>query len=104
MLASELVLRAPEHIVAVGTDVRADPTIAAAGFDLADEAQVASLFREHGPFDGVIHAAAFTAVDLAEEREAEAKRVNEEACRVLASASAERAIPIVVVGTDFVFD
>lgn len=104
MLGSELLARAPAHVVAIGTDVRADPSIAAAGFDLADEAHVERLFREHGPFDGVIHAAAFTAVDLAEEREADAKRVNEDACRVLAGACAGRSIPIVVIGTDFVFD
>jgi dTDP-4-dehydrorhamnose reductase len=52
----------------------------------------------------VIHCAAFTAVDLAEEREADALRANGEATRVLARACARRAIPLVVVSTDFVFD
>jgi dTDP-4-dehydrorhamnose reductase len=104
MLGSELCLRAPRGTEAFGTDLRADPNVAAAGVDLADAARVAELFEKHGPFRGVIHAAAFTAVDLAEEKESEAKRANEEAARVLALACAKHDVPIVVVSTDFVFD
>ena len=97
MLGSELLLQAPAGTQAVGTDL-------VDGVDLADSAAVELLLREQGPFDGVIHCAAFTAVDLAEEREADALRANGEACRVVARACAARALPLVVVSTDFVFD
>lgn len=104
MLGSELLLRVPAGIEAVGTDLRMDAPVAAPGVDLADTAAVLRLFDAHGPFDGVIHGAAFTAVDLAEECEGDARRANEDACRVLAENCARARIPIVVVSTDFVFD
>lgn len=104
MLGSELCLSAPGGIAAIGTDLREGGDLPAAGFDLADPVRVAELFRAHGPFDGVIHAAAWTAVDLAEEREADAARANVDASRELARACAVKDIPLVVVSTDFVFD
>lgn len=104
MLGSELLLQAPPGVDVVGTDLRVNAPVGVPGIDLADATLVAGLFEQHGPFDGVIHAAAFTAVDLAEEREADARRANEDACRVLATHCAQRSIPLVVVGTDFVFD
>jgi len=104
MLASELCLRAPRGVTAVGTDLRPGTNVPAGGFDLADPARIADLFREHGPFDGVIHAAAFTAVDLAEAQEEAASRANEGSARELAKACAAASIPLVLVSTDFVFD
>ncbi len=104
MLGSQLCLTAPRGVVAVGTDLREGTGVPAPGFDLADGGRVAELFRAHGPFDGVIHAAAWTAVDLAEEREADAARANVDASRELARAAARAGIPLVVVSTDFVFD
>ncbi len=104
MLGSELLLSAPDGVEVTGTDLREAPGVAAVGFDLADADAVARLFRDHGPFDGVIHAAAFTAVDLAEERESDARRVNEDATRELARAAARAGAPLVLVSTDFVFD
>jgi dTDP-4-dehydrorhamnose reductase len=104
MLGSEILVRAPAGIATVGTDLRPGPGVAAAGVDLADAAAVARLFAEQGPFSGAIHTAAFTAVDLAEEKEAEALRANESATRVLAEACARARIPLVAVSTDFVFD
>jgi dTDP-4-dehydrorhamnose reductase len=104
MLGSQLCLVAPAGTAAVGTDLREGTGVAAAGYDLADRARVAELFRAHGPFDGVIHAAAFTAVDAAEEREGDAARANVDAARELARACAAARIPLVVVSTDFVFD
>jgi len=108
MLGSQLLLDAPEGVEAVGTDLAAppegSPEVAAVGADLAEPEAVEALFREHGPFAGVIHAAAYTAVDRAEEEEELALRVNGEACGVVAAACAARSIPLVVVGTDFVFD
>lgn len=105
MLGSEVVRAAPPGYQPVGTDLRADaPGCAAAGVDLADAAALEALFRAHGPFAGVIHCAAWTAVDLAEEKPQEAARANEGACAVLARACATAGIPLVVVSTDFVFD
>lgn len=108
MLGSQLLLDAPDDVQAVGTDLReappGSPAVAVPGVDLADEGAVARLFAEHGPFAGVIHPAAYTAVDKAEEDEATAHRVNATACGVLARACAGAGIPMVMVSTDFVFD
>jgi dTDP-4-dehydrorhamnose reductase len=104
MLGSELVLRAPRGTEALGTDLRADAAVHAPGVDLCDAPALARLFAERGPFRGAIHAAAWTAVDLAEEREEDARRANQDATRVLAEACARARIPLVAVGTDFVFD
>lgn len=104
MLGSELLRATPREIISVGTDLRADAPVGYPGVDLADERAVGELFAQAGPFSGVIHGAAFTAVDLAEEQEETARRANEDACRVLARACARERIPLVVVSTDFVFD
>lgn len=104
MLGSQVLLSVPDGTELCGTDLKEAPGVDAAGVDLADEAQVARLFAEHGPFSGVIHTAAYTAVDKAEEQEALAMRVNGDACGVLARACAAAQIPIVLVSTDFVFD
>ena len=104
MLGSELRLQAPRGIRTVGTDLRATPGVEAAEVDLADPRAVAVLFAERGPFSGVLHCAAFTAVDLAESKEAEAFRANETATRVIAEACAAAGIPLVALSTDFVFD
>jgi dTDP-4-dehydrorhamnose reductase len=104
MLGSQLLLSVPDGIAVVGTDLREAPGVDAVGLDLAEPVAVARLFDEHGPFTGVLHTAAFTAVDAAEEREDEARRVNETASHVLAEACARAGVPLVVVSTDFVFD
>ena len=111
MLGSELLLSAPAGTEAIGADLRPAPagqppmaTVAAVGADLAEPEQVERLFREHGPFQGVIHAAAYTAVDKAEAEEALALRVNAGATAALARACRERGLPLVCVSTDFVFD
>lgn len=104
MLGSQVILAAPEDLKTVGTDLREAPGVDAPGVDLADAAQVDALFVEHGPLAAVIHCAAYTAVDKAEEEEALAQRVNGDACGVLARRCAKEGVPIVVVSTDFVFD
>lgn len=104
MLGSQLQRTVPAGTRSFGSDLRDGPGVDAAGVDLADESSVARLFAEHGRFDGVLHSAAFTAVDLAEEREADALRANGEACRVLARACAKHGARLVVLSTDFVFD
>ena len=104
MLGSELRRQAPLDVFLVGTDVREAPGVEAGGIQLADRRDVSELFWRWGPISGVLHCAAFTAVDLAEEKEADARRANEEATRVLAEVCASESIPLVAVGTDFVFD
>lgn len=108
MLGSQLLLDAPEGVEAVGTDLRPAgpdaPRVAATGVDLADPGAVSALLEECGPFDGVLHPAAYTAVDRAEEEPELCDRVNREAARVVAAECARRGIPLVAVSTDFVFD
>lgn len=108
MLGSQLLLDAPEGTVAVGTDLvparPGCPAVAAAGFDLTQAEGVRRLLAEHGPFDGIVHAAAYTAVDKAESELELARRVNAEAPRLLAQAAAASGARLVLVSTDFVFD
>jgi len=108
MLGSQLLLDAPAAYEAVGTDLVAapegGPPVACVGYDLTDSTSVAKLFAEAGPFAGVIHAAAYTAVDRAEEEPDLAHRVNAVAPQVVGAACAAAGIPMVLVSTDFVFD
>jgi dTDP-4-dehydrorhamnose reductase len=104
MLGSELMRCAPAGVEAVGSDLRAGPGVAAPGADLADAAAAEALFERHGPFQGVLHTAAWTAVDAAEDHEPEAQRANATASEVLARACQARGARLVAVGTDFVFD
>lgn len=107
MLGSQLLLDAPKGFEAIGTDRQGNgdgPTVAASGYDLTDPKAIDALFEEHGPFDGVIHPAAYTAVDLAEEEVDIAQRVNGDMAGLMAAACAQRGIPMVLVSTDFVFD
>jgi dTDP-4-dehydrorhamnose reductase len=71
--------------------------------DLADPAACAQAVRD-GAADLVINAAAYTAVDLAEQDEAMATLVNGAAPAAMAQAAAERGIPMLHVSTDYVFD
>ena len=104
MLGSQVLLGVPDGLTVVGTDLREAPGVDVVGIDLAEETDVRHLFRDHGPFSGVVHTAAYTAVDRAEEEEQLALRANGTACAVLARRCAAEGIPIVVVSTDFVFD
>jgi len=108
MLGSQLLLDAPAGFEAVGTDLRpapeGHPPVAHAGVDLADAAALDALLDGIAPCDAVLHPAAYTAVDRAEEEPDLADRVNREAARVVARACAVRGLPLVMVSTDFVFD
>ncbi|MEC7231812.1 MAG: sugar nucleotide-binding protein, partial [Planctomycetota bacterium] len=89
MLGSQVLMAAPEDVEVVGTDMREAHGVDVAGVDLTDEAQVQSaLFEAAGPIHGVIHTAAYTAVDKAEEEPELAQAVNGDACGVLARAAA----------------
>ena len=112
MLGSQLLLDAPAGVEAVGTDLvparDGCPAVARPGVDLTDAARIEALLDERpkdgGEVAGLIHAAAYTAVDKAEEEEELARRVNALAPSLLAAACAARGIPMVLVSTDFVFD
>ncbi|MDG1985943.1 MAG: dTDP-4-dehydrorhamnose reductase [Planctomycetota bacterium] len=104
MLGSQVLLAVPDDIEALGTDMREAPGVDMPGVDLTDAAQVDGLFEQLAPIDGVIHTAAYTAVDRAEEEAALAGAINGDACGVLARAAAKAGVPLVLVSTDFVFD
>ena len=80
-------------VVAVGRDQT----------DLSDPVACADAIRTHAP-RAVINAAAYTAVDKAEEEEALATLINGDASTAMAQACAELGIPLIHISTDYVFD
>ena len=71
--------------------------------DLLNPEACAALIREKAP-SAVINAAAYTAVDKAEEEEDKATVINGAAPGAMAQAAAELEIPFVHISTDYVFD
>ena len=71
--------------------------------DLSDPAACAAAIHEHTP-KAVINAAAYTAVDKAEDEEHLATVINGDAPTAMAKACAELGIPLVHISTDYVFD
>ncbi|KIC23976.1 MULTISPECIES: dTDP-4-dehydrorhamnose reductase [unclassified Leisingera] len=71
--------------------------------DLSDPAACTAAIRQAQP-QAVINAAAYTAVDKAEEEEALATVINGAAPGAMAAACADMGIPFVTVSTDYVFD
>ncbi|GEP12331.1 dTDP-4-dehydrorhamnose reductase [Methylobacterium gnaphalii] len=76
---------------------------ARAALDITSEAAVAGIIAERD-WAAVINTAAYTAVDRAESEVAAAWRLNALAPAILAAETARRAIPLVHVSTDYVFD
>ncbi len=70
--------------------------------DITDAAAVAARLGEHGP-DVVVNCAAWTAVDAAEQHEAQALRVNGTGAANLAAACARQGARLVQISTDYVF-
>lgn len=90
----------------VARALRQDPDVVALGRDVADlqdPEKCASVIAEHAP-DAVINAAAYTAVDRAEDEIALANLINCDAPAAMAQACAARDIPFVHITTDYVFD
>ncbi|QHW31539.1 dTDP-4-dehydrorhamnose reductase [Paenibacillus rhizovicinus] len=81
------------HIVGFGRDQ----------LDITDLARCREVLGEVKP-DGVVHAAAYTAVDKAESEPEKAYRVNALGTRNLAIAAEELGIKLLYVSTDYVFD
>ena len=70
--------------------------------DLANPAACSDAIRAHTP-SAVINAAAYTAVDRAEEEEAMATIINGDAPKAMARACVELDIPLIHISTDYVF-
>jgi dTDP-4-dehydrorhamnose reductase len=83
----------------VPTDVRGD----AIAMDVCGIDSVRTVMDSHRP-DVAIHCAAYTNVDGAETDSAAAYRLNALGSWVVASACAERDLPLCAISTDFVFD
>ncbi|MEO1492974.1 MAG: dTDP-4-dehydrorhamnose reductase [Pseudomonadota bacterium] len=94
-VATEVVRRAPGDI-----------TIAALGRDQADLSDPAACAAAiaGAEADVVLNAAAYTAVDRAEEETDLAQRINADAPGAMARACAEAALPFLHISTDYVFD
>ncbi len=91
-VAQELQMQMPEALC-VGRDVA----------DLSDPAACCVVIKTHKP-KIVINAAAYTAVDRAEEDESLARTVNGDAPKAMAETCAELGIPFVHISTDYVFE
>lgn len=72
-------------------------------FDITNENQVFRFFEDH-PSSVVVNAAAWTAVDEAEDRYDEAYSVNAEAVKNLAKAAYRSEMRLIHISTDYVFD
>lgn len=81
-------------IEAVGVDIEE--------MDITDAASVSRVIQQEAP-DAVIHCAAYTAVDAAEENEALCRRVNAEGTRNIAQMCKTLDIKMIYISTDYVF-
>lgn len=82
-------------IEAVGVDIDE--------MDITDAASVDKVIKEAAP-DAVIHCAAYTAVDAAEENEELCRKVNADGPRNIAKVCKELDIKMIQISTDYVFD
>ncbi len=85
-----------------GTDGHSVVAASPAELDVTDRSMVRERLKVEGP-DVVVNAAAYTAVDEAEEEEVTATRVNGEAAGIIAEACHDSKIRMVQISTDFVF-
>jgi dTDP-4-dehydrorhamnose reductase len=72
--------------------------------DLSDVLSFERFLRDLNRIDLIVHPAAFTAVDLAEDCPDLARAINTESPRILAEEAARRNIPMIHYSTDYVFD
>jgi len=94
------------HSGQVATDLAlqgADLCLSRAQADFEMPGALAAAIAEHRP-DAVINAAAYTAVDRAEQEPDRAFRINADAVKELAQACASAGTPLVHLSTDYVFD
>lgn len=81
----------------------AELDVTSAGAVVREVYELAVRAKRAGRFPLVVNAAAYTAVDAAEEDESAAFAVNVDGPRVLAAACASRNVPMVQLSTDYVF-
>ena len=93
-LGFELQRTAPVHITVIAADREQ--------LDIRDVASVASFMELHQP-DAIINAAAYTAVDKAEDEQSLAASINASGARNLAQAAADHEVKLLQISTDFVF-
>ncbi len=94
-LAWELARTCPSNVALIA--------LSRSELDISDEAQVASCIEKHRP-NAVINAAAYTAVDKAEQERDIASAVNEKGPEYLAKYCQQAGAYFLHVSTDFVFD
>ena len=92
-VATELAGRAPGRVTRVGRPA----------FDFDQPATIAAVFEQIRP-SLLVNAAAWTAVDAAEQAEAAALRANRDGPAELARLCAAAGIPLIHISTDYVFD
>lgn len=71
--------------------------------DITDAGQVRKVMEAYKP-DGVIHCAAYTAVDAAEEHQEICRKINVNGARNIAEVCRDMDIPLMYFSTDYVFD
>ena len=94
-LGFELKRTVPEHITILAATRDA--------LDISDAVAVNAFVETHKPV-AIINAAAYTAVDKAEEEQTLAHSINAVGARNLAQAAADHEIKLLQISTDFVFD
>lgn len=95
-LGYDVVKRAQAHnidVVGIGVEE----------LDLIDEAAVKSYFVTHNDFDAIIHCAAYTAVDNAEEQNEQAEKVNVLATQLLVNEAKKMHAKFMYISTDYVY-
>ena len=85
---------------AVGSDLAPESEIS---LDITDEIAVSRVLQEQKP-DAVIHCAAWTAVDAAEDNEEKVRAINAGGTRNIAKACRELDCKMLYISTDYVFD
>lgn len=81
--------------IAVGTDIEE--------MDITDKKSVESVMKENMP-EAVIHCAAYTAVDAAEDNVELCRKINAEGTQNIADVCKELDIKMIYISTDYVFD
>ena len=81
--------------VAIGTDIEE--------MDITDANSVETVIKESAP-DAVIHCAAYTAVDAAEDNVELCRKVNADGTQNIANMCKKLGIPMIYISTDYVFD
>ncbi|MBQ8708612.1 MAG: dTDP-4-dehydrorhamnose reductase [Succinivibrionaceae bacterium] len=74
-----------------------------AELDITDGRKLAGWIDDACP-DVLVNAAAYTDVEAAEDCEAEAARINAEALRTIGTLCRDKAVPVIHISTDFVYD